>query len=109
MAGHQALSRVDGEISVFGIVARSMRVSLEFQCDTSLLLSCDGNVGIPFQRKQRNEPSSRDEKWKRAQIEVYSETRCSSLVGLGMLGNFLSCIKGVKYPFMFQEETWYFS
>ena len=109
MAGHQALSRVDGEIGVFGIVARSMRVSLEFQCDTSLLLSCDGNVGIPFQRKQRNEPSSRDEKWKRAQIEVYSETRCSSLVGLGMLGNFLSCIKGVKYPFMFQEGTWYFS
>ena len=44
-----------------------------------------------------------------AQIEVYSETRCSSLVGLGMSGNFLSCIKGVKYPFMFQEGTWYFS
>ena len=44
-----------------------------------------------------------------AQIEVYSKTRCSSLVGLGMSGNFLSCIKGVKYPFMFQEGTWYFS
>ena len=63
--GHQALSQVDGEIGDFGILARPMRVSLEFQCDTSLLLSCDGNVGIPFQRKQRNEPSSRDEKWKR--------------------------------------------
>ena len=44
-----------------------------------------------------------------AQIEAYSETRCSSLVGLGMLGKFLSCIKGVKYPFMFQEGMWYFS
>ena len=27
----------------------------------------------------------------------------------GMLGNFLSCIKGVKYRFEFQEGTWDFS
>ena len=26
-----------------------------------------------------------------------------------MLGNFLSCIKGVKYHFEFQEGTWAFS
>ena len=26
-----------------------------------------------------------------------------------MLGNFLSCLKGVKYPFEAQEETWDFS
>ena len=63
--GHQALSQVDGEIGDFGILARPMRVSLEFQCVTSLLLKCDGNIGIPFPRKQRNRPSSRDEKWKR--------------------------------------------
>ena len=55
---NQALSRVDVEIGVFGIVARSTRVTLEFQCETSLLLMCDGNVGIPLQTKQGNGPSS---------------------------------------------------
>ena len=27
---------------------------------------------------------------------------------MGMLGNFLSCIKGVKYHFEFQEKMWDF-
>ena len=52
--GHQALSRVDGEISDFGIVARPTRVPVEFQCETGLLLRCNGNIGIPFQTKQGN-------------------------------------------------------
>ena len=46
--GHQALSRVDGEITVFGTVAQPTRVPVEFQCETGLLLRCDGNFGIPF-------------------------------------------------------------
>ena len=45
---------MDGEISVFGIVAQPTRVPLEFHCEASLLLRDDGNVGIPFQRKQGN-------------------------------------------------------
>ena len=63
--GHHALSRVDGEICVFGIVAQITRFHLEFQSETSLLLRCDRNVGIPFQRKQGSRPSSRDEEGKR--------------------------------------------
>ena len=39
-----------------------------------------------------------------AQIEVYSETRCSSLVGLGMSGNFLSCIKVSSTLSCFRRE-----
>ena len=54
--GHQALSRVDGEISVFGIVAWPTRFPVEFQCETSLLLRCNGNIGIPFQTMQGNPP-----------------------------------------------------
>ena len=46
---NKALSRVDGEIGVFGIVVRPTRFPVEFQCETGLLLRCDGNVGIPFQ------------------------------------------------------------
>ena len=63
--GHQALSRVDGEIGVFGIVTQPMRVPAEFYCETGLLLKCDRNVGIPFQTKQGNRPSSRDEEGQR--------------------------------------------
>ena len=62
---NQALSRVDGEIGVLGVVARPTRVPLEFHCETSLLLRGDGNIGIPFQRKQGSRPSSRDEEGKR--------------------------------------------
>ena len=58
--GHQALSRVDREISVSRIVALPTRVSLGFQCETGLL-TFDGNVGIPFQTKLGNRLSLRDE------------------------------------------------
>ena len=63
--GHQTLSRVDGEIGVFGIVVRPTRVPVEFQCETGILLRCDRNVGIPFQTKQGNRPSSRDDEGQR--------------------------------------------
>ena len=35
--------------------------ALEFQGETGLLLRTDGNLGIPFPRKQGNRPSSRVE------------------------------------------------
>ena len=57
---NQALSRVDGEMGVFGIVTEPTRFPVECQGETGLLLSCDGNVGIPFQTKQENRLSSRD-------------------------------------------------
>ena len=63
--GHQALSQVDGEIGAFGVVVRPTRVSVEFQCETGLLLWSNGNVGIPFQTKQGNRRSSRDEEGQR--------------------------------------------
>ena len=91
--GHQALSRVDGEISAFGIVARPTRFPVEFQCESGHLLSCNGNVRIAFQTKQETRPLSRDEEGKRAQNEVCPGTRYSSQVGMHMSGNFLNCIK----------------
>ena len=44
-----------------------------------------------------------------ALLELWHETLCSSRVGTGISGTFLSCIKGVKYPFTFQEGNWGFS
>ena len=60
--------------------------------------------------KRGNRPSSQLEEGENgALLRLWRETRGSSLVGTGILGTFLSCIKGVKYPFMFQEGTWGFS
>ena len=57
--------------------------------------------------KQGNGPSSRGENG--ALLELWQETRGSSRLETGMLGNFLSCLKGVKYPFEAQEGMWDFS
>ena len=62
---NQALSRVDGEMGVFGIVTEPTRFPVECQGETGLLLSCDGNVGIPIQTNQGNRPSSQDEEGQR--------------------------------------------
>ena len=74
-------------IGVFGIVARPTRVPIKFQYETSLLLRYDRNVGIPFQTKQGNLPSSQDERGKGA----------SSWGMTGMLG-FLSRQSRGIYP-----------
>ena len=42
-------------------------------------------------------------------LDLWHETQCSSRVGTGISVVFLSCIKGVKYTFAFQEGTWYSS
>ena len=53
---------------------------------------------------QGNRPSSQLEEGENgALLEVWRETQGSSLVGTGISGTFLSCIKGVKFPFVFQE------
>ena len=60
--------------------------------------------------KQGNRLSSLVEEGEnRALLELWYETRCSSLVGMGISGTFLNCIKGVKYPFTFQEGMLGFS
>ena len=40
---------------------------------------------------------------------LWWDTRYSSRVEMGMLGNFVSCLKGVKDPFEAQEGRWDFS
>ena len=67
---------------------------LEFQGETRNLLRADSNIGIPFPRKQGNLPSSRLEEGENgALLELWRETRCSSRVGTGISGTFLSCIR----------------
>ena len=59
--GYEALSRVDRDIGVFSNSSTTPGVRLEFRGETGLLLRCDGNIGIPLQRKQGIGPSSHDE------------------------------------------------
>ena len=61
LQGNQALSRVDGDIGVFSNCGRTPGVPLAFQGEISLLLRCNGNIGIPLLKKEGNGPSSRDE------------------------------------------------
>ena len=64
LQANEALSRVDGDIGVFSNCGTTTGVPLEFEDETSLLLRCDGNVGIPLQMKQGIGPSSQEEEWK---------------------------------------------
>ena len=60
--------------------------------------------------KQENRPSSRVQEGENgALLELWRETQCSFRVGTGISGTFMSCFKGVKYPFAFQEGMWVFS
>ena len=88
---------------VFSISGMTPVVPLEFEGETGLLLMCDGNVGIPLQTKQGIGPSSRDEEGKPGLLLSCGGKLCVPLEGTGILGTFLSCIKGVKFPFVFQE------
>ena len=42
-------------------------------------------------------------------LELLQDPQCSSRVETDMLGNFLSCLKGVKDPLEAQEGRWDFS
>ena len=84
---------MDGEIGVFGIVVRPTRFPVEFQCETGLLLRCDGNVGIASRQSRKLDPYLEMRRGKRAQNEVCPGTWYSSQVGECMSGNFLICLK----------------
>ena len=63
-----------------------------------LLLRCDGNAGNSFPTTQGKDPSSQARRRKRSSSGCGRNSRASSQVETGMLGNFLSCSKGVKNP-----------
>ena len=60
---------------------------------------------IPFQTKQGDQSSCRDHEGTRESDEVVSGNSVFLSSETRFSGNFLSCIKGVKYHFEFQEGT----
>ena len=79
------------------MVARPWNSS-RLSCGERLLLRCDGNAGNSFPTTQGKDPSSRARRRKRGSSGCAWDSRASSRVETGMLGNFLSCRKGVKDP-----------
>ena len=68
--GIRFLSRADREIGVLQNVAPPTKLHLEFFRETGLILRCDGKVGNPFQTKQLNQSSCRDQEGRRGSEEV---------------------------------------
>ena len=84
------------------MVARPWSSSRLF-CGERLLLRCDGNAGNSFPTTQGKDPFFRAMRWKRGSSSWGRDSCASSRVETGMLGNFLSCSKGVKDPLEVQE------
>ena len=61
-------------------------------------MRCDGNAGNFFPITQGKDPSSRSRRRKKGSSGCGRDSRASSRVETGLLGNFLSCRKGVKNP-----------
>ena len=103
------LSRADREIGVFRYVAPPTRLRLDFPRETGLILRFAGTSGNPFQTKQVNRPSCRDQEGRRGSDEVLPGTLVFPLSESGMSWNFWGRIKGAKYRFEVQDGTWVFS
>ena len=70
------------------------------------LLRCDGNAGNSFPNTQGEDPSSRARRRKQGSFGCRRNSPASSRVETRMLGNFLSCIKGLMHPLEVPEDTW---
>ena len=79
---------MDGGIGVFTNWRENSWEALEFQGETGLLLTCDGNVGIPVLMKQGNHHLERRRGDNGALLELRLEPQGSS-PGLTWLSGFL--------------------
>ena len=94
----------------FHLLQESWGSSRVFIGETSLLLWCEGKVGIPLELKQGNRPSSWDKVGNtRLFLSCSGKLGGSSQIAMGVSGNILSCIKRVKPSFMFWLGTRDFS
>ena len=93
------LSRADQEIGVFRNVAPPTRLCLEFLRETGLILRCDGKVGNPFQTKQGNRPSCRDQEGRRGSEEVVPGSHGVPLQGDQYVGELCGSRQGCQVPF----------
>ncbi|MDP1357400.1 hypothetical protein, partial [Klebsiella pneumoniae] len=75
---------------------------LEFPPETGLILRCTRKAGNPFQRKQGNRFSCRDQEGRRGSDKLVPGTSVFTSSETDISGNFWGHIKGVKYRFALQ-------
>ena len=109
VSGHRVLINSGPENGVFPHVATPTRLRLQFPRETGLILRCAGKVGNPFQTKQGNQNTCRDQKGRRGSAEVMPGTPVFPSSETGVSGNYWGHIKGAKYHFALQDGTWDFS
>ena len=90
---------MDREISVFRNLAQPSRIPLEFQCETRLLLRCNGKVVIPFQTKQGNRLSCRDQEGRKGSDYVVLGNSVILSSENGMSGELFGLHQGCQVPF----------
>ena len=88
VSGHWGLINSGPENDVFPHVATPTRLRLQFPRETGLILRCAGKVGNPFQRKQGNRLTCRDQEGRRSSDEVVPGPLCSPRVRLACRGTF---------------------
>ena len=79
----------DTEIGVFRRVAPTTRLRLEFPRETGLILRCAGKVRNPFQTKQGNRPSRRDQEGIRGSEQAVHRTLVFPSSETGCRGTFV--------------------
>ena len=72
--------------------------SSRLSCGECLLLRCDRNAENSFPTTQGKDPSSLARRRKRGSSVCGQDSLACSRVETGILGDFLSCSKGVKDP-----------
>ena len=82
--------------------------SLEFPPETGLILRCARKAGNPFQTKQGNRLSCRDQERRTGSDEAVPGLSVFPRGYTACRGAFGGCTKGVRYCFALQGGTWDF-
>ena len=93
------LSRADREIGVLRNVSPPTRPCLEFLRETGLILRCDGKVGNPFQTKQGNRHTCRDQEGRMGSEEMVPGILGVPLEGDRYVGELCGSHQGCQVPF----------
>ena len=88
VSGHRVLIKSGPENRGRSTRGTSHMASLEFPPETGVILRCTRKAGNPFQRKQGNQLSCRDQEGRRGSDEVVPGTSVFPLSETGMSGKF---------------------
>ena len=86
-----------GTLGSVGIVARILEFLSSFKLRVPPL-RCDRNAGIPFPKKQRNEPSSRHKEGKMGLLLSFAGPLVFLSSGIGYVGELLELHQGCQRP-----------